>query len=274
MESGSIKILWQSSTPIHRYPAYRAAVEQHARRLLLPGTSMTIRGVHEGSDQLAYRAIDFMNNAQLFDSVVTAQREGYDAVAIGCFLDPVLDELREIVDIPVLSLAETGMLVACMHGKRFSVLSHNPVFNRKAYPELIHKYRLTERAGPMIDLELPREVLANALRTGEVEPCLEQVRRGARAAIAQGADTILLGCGLLNIIAASSGLQEVDGAPIVDVSGVLMKTAESMVTLRRVTGLKTSRVGAYSRPVDEKIEQALALYGRGWHASQSKGNMT
>jgi allantoin racemase len=258
-----IRILWQSSTPIHRYPAYRAAVEAHARRLLSPGTTVVTRGVVDGIDQLAFRAIDFMNNAQILDSVVQAEREGFDAVAIGCFLDPILDELREIVDIPVLSLAETGMLTACMVGRRFAILSHNPVFNRKAYPELVHKYRLCERAGPLIDLALPREVLAEALRSGQVEPCLEQVREGARRAIAQGADTILLGCGLLNIVAARAGLHEVDGAPIIDVSGVLMKTTESMVSLRRLTGLATSRVGAYQRPERERTQAALALYGRG-----------
>jgi len=268
-----MKILWQSSTPVHRYPAYRAAVERHASKILAPGSSIVVRGVVEGSDQLAYQAFDMLNNMQLFDSVVRAEREGFDAVAIGCFLDPALDALREIVDIPVVSLAETGMLTACMVGKRFGILSHNPLFNRKAYPELIEKYKLTHRAGPLVDLELPRQVLADALRTGEVRHCLEEVRRGAREAIARGADTILLGCGLLNIIVAQHGLQEVDGAPVIDVSGVLLKTAESMVTLRRLTGLKTSRVGYYSRPPESLVDATLALYRRGWHASapEAKG---
>ncbi len=132
----------------------------------------------------------------------------------------------------------------------------------------MEKYKLAYRAGPLVDLELPRQVLANALRTGEVEAILQEVRRGARDAIAQGADTILLGCGLLNIIAATHGLQEVDGAPIVDVTGVLLKTAESMVHLRRVTGLRTSRVGYFSRPPTSMVDETLALYGRGWHAPQ------
>lgn len=261
-----MRILWQSSTPVHRYPAYVAAVEGHAKKILSPGATIVMRGVQEGCDQLAYQAFDMLNNIQLFDSVVRAEREGFDAVAIGCFLDPALDPLREIVDIPVLSLAETGMLTACMVGRRFAILSHNPLFNRKAYPELVEKYKLTHRAGPMIDLDLPRQLLANALRSGEVRQILDEVRRGAREAIAQGADTILLGCGLLNIVAATHGLQEVDGAPIVDVSGVLLKATESMVHLRRATGLRTSRVGFYSRPPEGVIDQTLALYSRGWHA--------
>lgn len=143
-----MKILWQSSTPVHRYPSYVAAVERHAMKILAPGSSIVVRGVQKGCDQLAYQAFDMLNNIHVFDSVVRAEREGFDAVAIGCFLDPALDPLREIVDIPIVSLAETGMLTACMLGKRFSILSHNRLFNRKAYPELVEKYKLMHRACP------------------------------------------------------------------------------------------------------------------------------
>ncbi len=93
--------------------------------MLAPDVTLVIRGVREGCDQLAYQAFDMLNNIQFFDSVVRAEREGFDAVALGCFLDPALDQLREIVDIPLVSLAEAGMLTACMVGRRFAILSHN-----------------------------------------------------------------------------------------------------------------------------------------------------
>ena len=109
-----IRILWQSSTNIAKYPAYAEAIKMHAKTILSPGSRLKVRGVPFGTSLLHFRAFDFMNNTEVFNSVVRAEREGYDAVAIGCFLDPVLQEAREIMDIPVLSLAEAGMHVACM----------------------------------------------------------------------------------------------------------------------------------------------------------------
>jgi Asp/Glu/Hydantoin racemase len=85
-----IRILWQSSTAIERCAA---------------GTTISLRGVAGLTSQLHYKAFDFRNNRGLFKSALRAEREGYDAVAIGCFLDPVLDDLKEALDIPVLDVS-------------------------------------------------------------------------------------------------------------------------------------------------------------------------
>lgn len=257
-----MRILWQSSTAIHGFPAYAEAIRAHGAAVLTPGTELVLRGVRQGTSLLHYRAFDFLNNAQLFDSVIMAEREGCEAVAIGCFLDPILDELREVVDIPVLSLAETGMHLACMLGKRFSVMSYTGALNDKFYGELVHKYGLAERAAPMVSFELPFEELEVAM-AGRPQACLERVREAGRRAVAQGAEVILLGCGLLNLIAIRNGLVSVEGATILDVSGALMKLAETMAVLRRVSGLSVSRRGLYQKPDAKDLDKVLRLYRRG-----------
>lgn len=259
--SEPIRILWQSSTNIANYPAYAEAIRAHAKSLLAADSTLDVRGVPYGTNILHFRAFDFLNNAEVFNSVVRAEREGYDAVAIGCFLDPVLVELRELVDIPVLSLAEAGMHVACMYGQRFSVLNYTAPNNVKFVAELIEKYGLEKRAAPSVAFALEFEQLEKAM-AGDASECLELVRKAARKAIAGGAEVILLGCGLLNLVCMRNGLHQVDGAPILDVSGVLMKLAESMVTLRRKTGLAPSRVGLYEKPTTAEIDKVLTIYGR------------
>ncbi len=262
-----IRILWQSSTNIDRYPAYANAIRKHAQTLLSPGARLDVRGVPYGTSLLHFRAFDFLNNTELFNSVVQAEGEGYDAVAIGCFLDPVLQELREIMDIPVLSLAEAGMHVACMYGQRFSVLNYTAPNNVKFVAELIERYGLEKRAAPSVSFALPFEQLEQAM-AGNPRECLDLVRAAARKAIAGGAEVILLGCGLLNLVCMQNGLHQVDGAPILDVSGVLMKLAESMVTLRRQTDLAPSRVGLYEKPTEAEIEDVFAIYGRNFAKSK------
>lgn len=118
MNPEPIRIAWQSSKAVHKFPAYQRALEEHAGKVMSPGTSISMRGVKYEPSNLDYKCFDFLNNFQLFESVVSAEREGYDAVAVGCFFDPILEELREAVDIPVVSLAETSMHAACMLGRR------------------------------------------------------------------------------------------------------------------------------------------------------------
>jgi len=270
MSDQPTRILWQSSTAIHRFPAYAKEIEAHGARVLSPGSSLLVRGVSEGTNELHYRAFDFMNNTQLFDSVVNAERDGCDAVAVGCFLDPILDELREIVDIPIMSLAETGMHLACMLGKRFSVLTYTASLNEKFYAELVHKYGLQERAAPLVSFELPLEELEAAL-AGDATDCLNRVREAGRKAIAGGAEVLLLGCGLLNLVAVRNKLTNVDGATLLDVSGALMKMTEAMVVLRRVSGVSISRSGFYAKPKPELLDKTLRLYARGPYAAQGTG---
>ena len=264
-----IRILWQSSTNIERYPAYAKAIKARANAILSPGNLLDVRGVPYGTGLLHFRAFDFLNNTEVFNSVVRAEHDGYDAVAIGCFLDPVLHEVREIMDIPVFSLAEAGMHVACMYGQRFSVLNYSAPNNVKFVAELIERYGLEKRAAPSVAFALSFEQLEQAM-AGNPRECLDLVRAAARRAIAGGAEVILLGCGLLNLVCMQNGLHEVDGAPILDVSGVLMKLTESMVAIRRLTGLRPSRVGLYEKPSDAEINEVLAIYGRNFRKTEAE----
>jgi allantoin racemase len=255
-----IRIAWQSSKPVHNFPAYTKAVQDHAKKIVSPGTTLEMRGVKFGPKTLDYLAFDFLNNVQLFESVVSAEREGFDAVAIGCFFDPVLHEIREVVDIPVLSFAETSMLTACTLGKRFGILTHAETMLAKYVEPLVEKYGLEKRAGPMVNFELSFEQLEQAM-SGKPEECLRLTREAGERAVAGGAEVIILGCGLLNLVAMHNGLHEIAGAPVLDASGCLMKSAEMMVTLQRVSKVGTSRVGLYARPAAQQIDDAYKMYG-------------
>lgn len=255
-----VRILWQSSTVIERYPAYRAALLAHARERLWPSSSLDARGVARATAPPHYRAFDFLNNRGILDSALRAQDEGYDAVAIGCFLDPVLDELKELLDIPVLGLAETGLHMACTLGRRFGVLSHSAALNTKFHDDLIHKYGLARHAVPLVSFDLSLAELEAAL-AGDAGSCLERIARAGREAVAQGAEVIVLGCGLMNLVAIRNGLTEIDGACIVDITGLLVKTTEARVVLRRTSGLGVSHKGYYARPDSAAIAQAWCDHG-------------
>ena len=55
--------------------------------------------------------------------VSQANEEGYDAIVLACYSDPVLDAAKEISDIPVIGIEEATLHVAAMLGHKFSVLT-------------------------------------------------------------------------------------------------------------------------------------------------------
>jgi Asp/Glu/hydantoin racemase len=241
-------------------PDYQNAIKSHGKKILSPGFEIKVRGVEKMSSDIHFMCFDFLNNSQVFESVMAAEKEGFDAVAIGCFLDPILDELREVMNIPVMSLGEAGMLTACMLGKYFSVISYVPQSNHKRYRELIHKYGLTDRAAPLTSFNLPLLELENGFKSPK--PVIERFKVAAREAVKKGAEVLLPGCGCLNLVLMNRKLSEVDGATVLDVSGALMKLTEMMIVLKEVSGTKVSRKGYYEAPTREKIQEALKIYGK------------
>lgn len=257
-----MRILWQSSTPITRYPAYNAAIVAHAARVLGPGVEVVVRGTLRPTFGKYTRAAFFLKSSDMMDSIVAAADEGFDGVGIGCFLDPILHELREILDIPVMGLAEAGMHMACMLGQRFAILSHSEALNVKVYDSLADKYGLRARMSGMHAVDLPMDALETAI-TGDPAPAIALITGAAKQLVDQGAEVIVPGCGLLNLLCVQQGLSQVAGATVLDVTGALLKTTETMITLRRVSGTGVSRTGYYARPAEADVRKTLASFGRG-----------
>lgn len=257
-----MRILWQSSTPITKYPAYNAAIVAHAKRVLGAGVEVVVRGTLRPTFGTYTRAAFFLKSSDMMDSIVAAADEGFDGVGIGCFLDPILHELREVLDIPIMGLAETGMHMACMLGQRFAVLSHSEALNVKVYDSLAERYGLRARMSGLHSVHLPMDVLEKAI-TGDPAPAVALITEAAQNAVAQGAEVIVPGCGLLNLLCVQQGLNQVAGATVLDVTGALLKMTETMITLRRVSGVGVSRVGYYARPAESDVRKTLASFGRG-----------
>ena len=253
-----MRIFWQSSVKIDEYPEYREAIELHAKRVLYPGTEIEVHGVDYGTSELHFHYFSFLNTHQILENVLKAQKEGFDAVAIGCGMDPGLDEAKEISDIPVLGLSETAMFVACMLAKRFSVITHQTLLNRKRIDSLIAKYGLESRSTPSGDFSVDLETLARSFN--DPKPILDAFTKAVRKSVMQGAEIVIPGCNILNLVAVQNQFYEVDGVPILDVAGNLMKMTEAMVVLNRVCGIRISRKGYFEAPAKELISKVRKIY--------------
>lgn len=55
--------------------------------------------------------------------IVKAEEEGYQAILIGCYLDPGLREAREVTSVPVYGVADISLRVCAMLGQRIGIIT-------------------------------------------------------------------------------------------------------------------------------------------------------
>ena len=255
-----MRIWWQSSTPIHRLNDYRNALTQQLESLKRCDTEVHVNGVDEGSMDLHYNAVVAMNSygpGGVLNKILQAAERDYDAVAIGCFLDPAMQEAREVVPIPVFGLGETCMLIACMYGYKFSGVAfhakQSQYYDRKA-----HEYGLASRHIPFgslgIDFNEVQTAFTNPARMRDT--FVDEARRLAR----EGAEVILAACATVNAIIRKEEIREVDGALIMDCNAVLLKTTEAMTELAKTTGLRASQRLLYQRPTRNALTDWIRTY--------------
>ena len=225
-------------------------------------TTLTFRLPKGGVSDLQcwfHTYIHHLNDAETFHSIVQAEKDSFDAVMINCFLDPMLREIRQAVDIPVVSIGEASMRFAATIGKKFGVgmISEK---SRYDYEEVIEKYGLKEQAILRPFGETPEE---QALMATDAHHGIEAFEKMGREMIAEGAESLIAGCGLhapgLRLAPGAekeypNGLTDVDGVPVIDVVGVTVKLAETLVRLKQAGSTWISRAGYFAQAPPEVVE--------------------
>lgn len=163
------------------------------------------------------------------------RHQDFDAIVIACFDDTGLDAVRCMVSVPVLGIGEAAYHFASMIATRFSVVT---TLSRSVsgLENNLQRYGLAQKCARVRATDIP------VLKLEEGDPAsMEKIRAEIRNAISQDrAEAIVLGCAGMADLAAQ--LSDEFGLPVIDgvVAGITL--AESLVN----SGLKTSRIGAYS----------------------------
>jgi len=261
-----MKIWHQSFTVLEDLPAYAQAMSEHIGKVVRPGTEVAMHGQLPGTYTSNYPGTD-LRHAALFGihglqwivQALRAEGAGYDAFAMCTIPNPLIREIRTLVDIPVVGYGEASFHMACMHGHRFGVL----LFIDTMAPllrEQIASYGLASRCAGVAPVGFTfQDVLPAFEQPGAL---IDRFCRSARELIAQGADVIVPGEMPLNVLLAVNGVNRVDRVPVIDGLAVTIKMAEMLAELRASTGLGASRHGFFGeRPPRERVDEVLAFYG-------------
>jgi len=211
-------------------------------------------------EHYAYPGLRYLNDREILKSMIQAEKEGYDAVISSCYFDPGIEAAKQLLHIPVVGSAESSMHLACMMGLKFAIVTSDYRFVPQII-ELIDRYRMSDRTierKPVRSLTLSSSELMGCL-TGDYAPIIENFQEIAKGCIEDGAEVLIIGCGLVAPVLSTSGMRYVDGVPVIDPILISIKVAEMLVDLQRAGIPTISRKGLYSAPPTEDIETVLGL---------------
>jgi allantoin racemase len=162
---------------------------------------------------------------------------GSDGYVIACFGDPGVDAARELVNVPVVGIAEAAMHVAVLSGRTFGIVTTLSRTLGRAQ-DLLHRHGFERACVAAYGTGIPVLDLEDA--TGEA---LDEIAGWCERAVrCDGADVVVLGCaGMADLCRR---LTERVGVPVVDgvAAGVGLVTA--MVRMR----VGTSKRDEYAAP--------------------------
>jgi allantoin racemase len=240
-----MRILYQLTSPMEKTvlgPAEVGRRREFLRARAAPGVEVEVWSLADGPASIESAVEAALVVPELMRKVVQARSEGFDAVIVGCFSDPGLDALRELVDIPVIGPGSSAVHLAAQLGTRFSIISPlgsggGRVAARLRALGLADKFASVRGIGmSVLDLARDREAV------------LERVTEVARAAVREdGADVFVLGCMSMGFVGVTDDVQKRLELPVVNPVVAALKTAEAVVAM----GLSHSKA-AY--PVPPKPE--------------------
>ncbi|TDH59335.1 hypothetical protein E2C06_27835 [Dankookia rubra] len=263
-----MRIWHQSFSDLDLAPIYRATLARHAKAVLPPGDSVVLHGLRPGTygrdfapiHAIRHRYLEYLNEAQVVEAALAAERAGYDAFALGCFHDPALRSVRSLVDIPCVGLSETCMLVACSLGQRFGMVSLE-ASQRARHEELAGSYGLRERLAGVVAMHPPIDEYSLEGDEDTAGPLAEAFHAACARLVEMGSEVIILSDGFLNEFVWRHGLKTSHGAVVMDALGTLFRYAQFMVGAWASIGLQVSRAGRCARPPAAMLAEARAVAG-------------
>jgi allantoin racemase len=210
--------------------------------------------------------IDYYYNKHIVEMVVMedvmrAEKEGYDAVIVGCCYDPGVRVARELVDIPVIGPLEATMMMAPYYGHDYVLVTDH----HKAVPylrDLVKLYGGTQCR----DVSCINWWVTDMIQDTE-GVAKDALAKSRKAMEDKGAEAVILGC---TIIAASMEKWLIDtkakrDLTILNTNTFSLKIAESLADLKKQGLYNISRTGFYQKPQQRngsEFAEVRAKFGR------------
>ncbi|MGM3216502.1 aspartate/glutamate racemase family protein [Pseudomonas sp. PhalM4] len=222
--------------------AYDALIVDTLTPYANPGTELTVTSLKGTPEAMEDLYLKHLNETAVFEAVMQAEEEGYDAAIIGCCYDPGVRVARQLVDIPVIGPTEASMHLAPHYGHNYVLVTDD----HRAVPymrDMVSVYGQDKacREVSCVGWYVPE------MSSDPIEFTHNAIQAMELAMEAQKAEAAILGC---TIVAANyekliqNGLKR--NPAILNPNTLALKTAESLAFLRKQGSFQVNRAGFYS----------------------------
>lgn len=243
-----LKIMYLS--PVAHTGGYDPVFAQMARDHKMPGTEVHVTSLpaeEGGFTHIEYRSYEAMVTRGIIRATRAAAREGFDALAIGCFYDTALHDAREVSEgMVVTAPCVASCEIAASLSNRFGII----VGRRKWVHQMhstVREHGHEHRLSGFYHVELG----VNDFQKDHAETERRLIEAGRKAVEEDYAEALILGCTLE--VGFYRHVEERLGVPVVDPSIAALKRAEYAAVLRRQCGWKPSRKWSCEAPPEEEI---------------------
>lgn len=227
-----LKYRWKLFDTLKKKGVIKQDTEFAIKTIDVPTTTLT------GYTESWY--FDLLQRPYTVESTIQAEKEGFDAVIIACYFDPGVDEAREVVNIPVVGIAEASFSYAHMLTRKKGSIAVIAIAEKGVLKteDVIDKYGFSPQMIPVRPVRrILQETYTKAASTSDpaaMKALKEEFFEVAKGCIRDGAEVIIPGCGGLGPLLAAEGITTVDGALILDCVTCAIKMAQDLIDMRKV----------------------------------------
>ncbi len=213
-----------------------------------PDTVIDVVNAKRGPEGLESYYHKQIQGAEILPMVKKAEEDGYDGIVIACYGDPGIEAAKELVNIPVVGIAEASLLLAPMLCHKFLVLgtadSSVPRIER-----FIRQLGLNEELGEVRAINPGIAwTIVDSLKNREkskqliIEACKNALEES-------NAELIILGCSEMSEHAAA--IQKELGIPVIDPVVTAVQLAIALIKMN----LAQSKHLCYQKPPEFKMKE-------------------
>jgi allantoin racemase len=224
-----MRILYQLTSPMDKTvgPQEVARRQKVLQSYAAAGTEVAVEPTGKGP-----AAIESAHDAGLVVPELTrlapaAERRAFSAIVIGCYSDPGLDALREMLTIPVIGPGAASLHLAAQLGTRLSVLTPAG----RGFGRVAARLRALALGELLVSV---RGIGLSVMDLAQQKPgALDKAATAASVAVEDGADVLVLGCMSMAFLPGiCESLSERVGVPVVNPVVAALKTAEAVSAMR------------------------------------------
>ena len=214
------------------------AIMESAQRAASAGTELVPVTTKGGTRNIDSAFGDYLSGAYMIRTCLDAVPvHRPDGVVLAGFGRVGIDALKEALTMPVVSISEASMAVACLLGHRFTTLTMLQQFI-PYQQDLVRYYGFEAKCASVRAIDVNVEQCVT-----DRERTLAELSAAIRAVVDQDrAEVVILACA--GLCGYDRELTELAGVPVLDPVAVAVKVAESLVGL----GLSQSKIRKFAHP--------------------------